>query len=216
MNIRIEITDTNKPYAVIYTNKITPEVQQAVSLLDTKSELITANDDEKIIIIQPTEIYMIRIENSETIIYCESHKYRSKKRLYELLSLLGKDFMQISKSAVINLNHKFVQNGDEINKEDLAASFQHVAIESIISKTKKALVDNNIKNLIVAGGVAANQGLREEVEKLQKELDLNVTIPSMKYCTDNATMIAAAGYYAYKLGRRADLSLNSKSSDKLN
>lgn len=120
------------------------------------------------------------------------------------------------KSAVINLNHKFVQNGEEINKEDLAASFQHVAIESIISKTKKALVDNNIKNLIVAGGVAANQGLREEVEKLQKELDLNVTIPSMKYCTDNATMIAAAGYYAYKLGRRADLSLNSKSSDKLN
>ena len=120
------------------------------------------------------------------------------------------------KSAVINLNHKFVQNGEEINKEDLAASFQHVAIESIISKTKKALVDNNIKNLIVAGGVAANQGLREEVEKLQKELDLNVTIPSMKYCTDNATMIAAAGYYAYKLGRRDDLSLNSKSSDKLN
>lgn len=120
------------------------------------------------------------------------------------------------KSAVINLNHKFVQNGEEINKEDLAASFQHVAIESIISKTKKALVDNNIKNLIVAGGVAANQGLREEVEKLQKELNLNVTIPSMKYCTDNATMIAAAGYYAYKLGRRADLSLNSKSSDKLN
>jgi two-component system response regulator LytT len=103
LNIRIEITDTNKPYAVIYTNKITPEVQQAVSLLDTKSELITANDDEKIIIIQPTEIYMIRIENSETIIYCENHKYRSKKRLYELLSLLGKDFIQISKSAVINL-----------------------------------------------------------------------------------------------------------------
>lgn len=103
MNIRIEIIDTNKPYAVIYTNKITPEVQQAVSLLDTKSELITANDDEKIIIIQPTEIYMIRIENSETIIYCENHEYRSKKRLYELLSLLGKDFIQISKSAVINL-----------------------------------------------------------------------------------------------------------------
>lgn len=103
MNIRIEIIDTNKPYAVIHTNKITPEVQQAVSLLDTKSELITANDDEKIIIIQPTEIYMIRIENSETIIYCENHKYRSKKRLYELLSLLGKDFIQISKSAVINL-----------------------------------------------------------------------------------------------------------------
>ena len=103
MKVRIEITNTNKPYAVIYTNEITSEVQQAVSLLDTKSELITANNDEKIVIIQPTEIYMIRIENSEIIIYCENHKYRSKKRLYELLSLLGRDFMQISKSAVINL-----------------------------------------------------------------------------------------------------------------
>ena len=56
MNIRIEIIDTHKPYAVIYTNKITPEVQQAVSLLDTKSELITANDDEKIIIINRLDI----------------------------------------------------------------------------------------------------------------------------------------------------------------
>lgn len=53
MKVRIEITDTNKPYAVIYTNKITPEVQQAVSLLDTKSELITANDDEKSLLFNP-------------------------------------------------------------------------------------------------------------------------------------------------------------------
>lgn len=120
------------------------------------------------------------------------------------------------KSAVINLNHKMKQNHEEINKEDLAASFQKVAVESIMIKTKKALVENHINNLIVAGGVAANQGLREEVEKLKEELNLNVTIPSMKYCTDNATMIAAAGYYAYQLGRRADLTLNSKSSDKLN
>lgn len=120
------------------------------------------------------------------------------------------------KSAVINLNHKMKQNHEEINKENLAASFQKVAVESIMIKTKKALVENHINNLIVAGGVAANQGLREEVEKLKEELNLNVTIPSMKYCTDNATMIAAAGYYAYQLGRRADLTLNSKSSDKLN
>lgn len=103
MKVRIEITDTPMPYAVIYTNEITQEVQRAVSLLDTKSDFITANDDEKIVVIDPKEIYMIRIENSETIIYCENHKYCSKKRLYELLSLLGKDFIQISKSAVINL-----------------------------------------------------------------------------------------------------------------
>mgnify|MGYP003291255395 CR=1 FL=1 len=120
------------------------------------------------------------------------------------------------KSAVINLNHKHEQKGEVLNKEDLAASFQKVAISSIINKTRKALVDYNIKNLIVAGGVAANNGLREEIQKIGEELCIDITIPSMKYCTDNGTMIAAAGYYAYKLGRNANLDLNSKSSDKLN
>lgn len=119
------------------------------------------------------------------------------------------------KSAVINLNHKLEQKGESINKENLAASFQKVAVGSIVSKTRKALIDNDIKNLIVAGGVAASKGLREEIYKLGQELNINVTIPSIKYCTDNGTMIAAAGYYAYKLGRRADLFLNSKSSDTL-
>ena len=120
------------------------------------------------------------------------------------------------KSAVINLNHKLEQRGEEINKEDLAASFQKVAISSIINKTKKAIENYNIKNLIVAGGVAANKGLRSEVYKLGEELNIDITIPNMKYCTDNAAMIATAGYYAYKDGRIADLTLNSKSSDKLN
>ena len=120
------------------------------------------------------------------------------------------------KSAVINLDHKYKQKGEEINKEDLAASFQKVAISSIVNKTRKAVNDFNIKNLIVAGGVAANNGLREEIQKLSSELNLDVTFPTMKYCTDNGAMIAAAGYYAYKLGRRGDLYLNSKSSDKLN
>ena len=119
------------------------------------------------------------------------------------------------KSAVINLNHNLKQRNEQLNKEDLATSFQNVAITEIINKTRKAIKEENIKTLIVAGGVAANQGLREEVTKLGKELGVDVTIPSMKYCTDNATMIAAAGYYAYKDGRIADLTLNSKSNDKL-
>ena len=119
------------------------------------------------------------------------------------------------KSAVINLNHNLEQRNEQLNKEDLATSFQNVAITEIINKTRKAIKEENIKTLIVAGGVAANQGLREEVTKLGKELGVDVTIPSMKYCTDNATMIAAAGYYAYKAGRIADLTLNSKSNDKL-
>ena len=119
------------------------------------------------------------------------------------------------KSAVINLNHNLEQRNEQLNKEDLATSFQNVAITEIINKTRKAIKEENIKTLIVAGGVAANQGLREEVTKLGKELGVDVTIPSMKYCTDNATMIAAAGYYAYKDGRIANLTLNSKSNDKL-
>lgn len=119
------------------------------------------------------------------------------------------------KSAVINLAHNEEQRGVEINKEDLATSFQMVAIEAITNKVKKAIIDKNIKTVIVAGGVAANQGLRTAMEKLTTELHVDLSIPPMKYCTDNATMVAAAGYYAYLDGRRADLTLNSKSQDKL-
>lgn len=119
------------------------------------------------------------------------------------------------KSAVINLSHNEEQRNVAIRKADLATSFQKVAIESIIIKTRQAIINKNIKNLIVAGGVAANQGLRLEIEKLSKELNITLSIPPMKYCTDNAAMIAAAGYYAYLDGRASDLTLNSKSNDKL-
>lgn len=119
------------------------------------------------------------------------------------------------KSAVINLVHNEEQRGNEINKADLATSFQTVAVESIINKVRKAIVDKKVKTVIVAGGVAANQGLRYAMEKLTSELNVELSIPPMKYCTDNATMIAAAGYYAYLDGRRADLTLNSKSQGKL-
>ena len=120
------------------------------------------------------------------------------------------------KSAVINLAHNEEQRGIKLNKENLAASFQSVAIQSIITKIRKAIIEKNIKTVIVAGGVAANQGLRNAMENLAAELQIDLSIPPMKYCTDNATMIAAAGYYAYLDGRRADLTLNSKSQDKLN
>lgn len=119
------------------------------------------------------------------------------------------------KSAVINLAHNIEQRGEELNKEDLATSFQNVAVESVVSKTKKAIEDKNIKYLIVAGGVAANKGLRTAIEKLAQDENIEVSIPPMKYCTDNATMIAAAGYYAYLNGRIADLTLNSTSSANL-
>ena len=116
------------------------------------------------------------------------------------------------KSAVINLAHNEKQRGEELRQADLAASFQKVAVESVVSKTKKAIEDKNIKYQIVAGGVAANQILRSEIEKLAEEEGIEMSVPPMKYCTDNAAMIAAAGYYAYLDGRVADLTLNSTSS----
>lgn len=119
------------------------------------------------------------------------------------------------KSAVINLAHNEEQRGNVLRKEDLACSFQHVAVESIINKVKKAITEKNIKHVIVAGGVAANNGLREAMTELCSNLNVDLSIPPMKYCTDNGTMIAAAGYYAYLEGRRADLNLNSKSQDTL-
>ena len=138
------------------------------------------------------------------------------KNTYKLPIPLNDDSYNFSfsglKSAVINLAHNEEQRGNELNKEDLAASFQNVAVGSVINKTKKAIQDKNIKCLIVAGGVAANQILRQEIEKLGEEMNVEVSIPPMKYCTDNATMIAAAGYYAYLDGRTADLTLNSTSS----
>ena len=117
------------------------------------------------------------------------------------------------KSAVINLAHNEEQRGNKIREADLATSFQKVAVESITTKVKKAIEEKGIKNIVVAGGVAANKGLRKAMEDVAEEYKINITIPPMKYCTDNGTMIAAAGYFAYLDGRRADLNLNSKSQD---
>lgn len=119
------------------------------------------------------------------------------------------------KSAVINLAHNEEQRNNPLRKEDLACSFQRVAVESIINKVRKAITEKKIKHVIVAGGVAANNGLRTAMTDLCEELKVDLSIPPMKYCTDNGTMIAAAGYFAYLEGRRADLNLNSKSQDTL-
>lgn len=142
------------------------------------------------------------------------------KAIYNLPIPLNDDSYNFSfsglKSAVINLNHNEEQKGRKVNEEDLAKSFQEVAVKSIVSKTKKALINENITNLIVAGGVAANKALRESLTTMCEENNIHLSIPPMKYCTDNAAMIASAGYYAYKLGRRADYYLNSMSTTTLN
>lgn len=117
------------------------------------------------------------------------------------------------KSAVINLEHNEKQRGNEINVENLACSFQNRVVDILTKKTMKALKEYQVDHLIVAGGVAANKGLRERLEILCQENKIDLSIPPINYCTDNAAMIGAAGYFAYKMGRRADMTLNAKATD---
>ena len=120
------------------------------------------------------------------------------------------------KSSVMNLVNNERQKGNIIKKEDLAASFQNRVVKIIVKKTMKALKDYNVQNLIVAGGVSANKGLREAITKECEENNINLTIPEIKYCTDNAAMIGAAAYQLFLKKRFADITLNAKASDKLN
>lgn len=112
------------------------------------------------------------------------------------------------KSAVINLVHNEKQRGNKINKEDLATSFQETAVGILVKKTKRALEEYDVKQLLLAGGVSANSGLRKALEDVCKNMGVELLKPEIKYCTDNAAMIGAAAYYAYLKGDRADFSLN--------
>lgn len=106
MKVSIEVsTQYNEPYAVIYTSEVTDEVRHMINVLNEyeRDSPITAWLEDKIAILQPKDIYMVRIENGNTVIYGESNKYYSRKRLYELAGQLGKQFMQISKSTLVNL-----------------------------------------------------------------------------------------------------------------
>ena len=115
------------------------------------------------------------------------------------------------KSAVINLVHNANQRKEEINKEDLCASFQDSVTEVLVRKTFKLAKEKQVNQIIVAGGVSANKGLKERFTK--ENPGFEICIPSIKYCTDNAAMIAVAGYYQYKKsGLVDDLRLNAKAS----
>ena len=119
------------------------------------------------------------------------------------------------KSAVINLVHNEKQRGNEINVKNLCTTFQNRVVTILTKKTMRALKEYNINNLIVAGGVSANKGLREKLtEECQKE-NVHLSFPRMSYCTDNAAMIGAAAYFAYQKGILADQTLTAMATDTL-
>lgn len=105
MKVSVELAPEHKePYAIIYTDKVTDEIQRMMDVFGSGTSPITALQDENdIVILQPEEIYMVRVEDGDTIIYGKSKNYRSRKRLYELGQQLGTKFMQISKCTLINL-----------------------------------------------------------------------------------------------------------------
>lgn len=141
------------------------------------------------------------------------------KPTYDLPKPMNDDSLNFSfsglKSYIINLVHNETQRGNEINKADLAASFIDVVSDELVRKVQLAIEKYDAKNLIVAGGVSASKPIREKLTKLCDELHVKICIPSIKYCTDNATMIAAAAYPLYKKKKFASFNINAKSQEDL-
>lgn len=105
MKVSVELSsEYNEPYAIVYADKISDEIQKMIDILSANETPITAlQNEDNIVILQPDEIYMVRVEDGDTIIFGENKKFRSRKRLYELEQQLGRQFMQISKSTLVNL-----------------------------------------------------------------------------------------------------------------
>lgn len=131
---------------------------------------------------------------------------------YKLPSPLIKDGYDFSfsglKTNIINLVNNAKQRGEEINVANLCTSFQETAMDVILTKAIKAAKDFNVKQVVVAGGVSANSYLRKNIVKEISVLGIDVTIPPMWCCTDQAAMIAKLGEYLYDIKLFAPLTLS--------
>ena len=113
------------------------------------------------------------------------------------------------KTAVINTVHKAAQKGEEINKADIAASFQEAVTDVLVDHTIAAAKSVNCKTVALAGGVAANGYLREKFIKRTSDEGMNFVSPRPRFCTDNAVMVGCAAYFLAQQGIYADMSLNA-------
>lgn len=129
---------------------------------------------------------------------------------------MGADSLDFSfsgvKTAVINHVHKLEQKGEEYNRADIAASFQNAVTDALVEHTLEAAERKNLDTVVIAGGVASNSALREKMTAEAQKAGKRVLYPTPVLCTDNAVMIAAAGYYEYISGKRADMRLNAVAS----
>ncbi len=116
------------------------------------------------------------------------------------------------KTAVINRLHNARQKGEEINKADLCASFQHTVTELLVGNTVKAAVHLKADTIVLAGGVSANSGLRAGMEKACQERGFALYAPPLPLCGDNGAMVAAQGYYELLAGHTAGMELNAIAS----
>ena len=106
MQVRIDISpEHTPPHAVIYTDRITPEIQRALDILQTKDTPVLAERNERTFLLTGQDIYMVRVTDGKTMLYTKAEEFSTRKRLYELLDQLGGGFMQISKSCAVNLSY---------------------------------------------------------------------------------------------------------------
>ena len=141
------------------------------------------------------------------------------KETYPMPKILDDESYNFSfsgiKSHVNNLVHNAHQRDEEINKADMACSFQVCVTNALVSKVEKAIIKYGVKNFAMCGGVAANSFIRKSLEDMCERHSVKMFVPDKKYCTDNATMIGAAAYILYKNNKFSDLSVNASSHEEL-